>query len=189
MFGKEKIVVTGLFLIIVSFNQCRIQNNEISRMKLFDLNWKFNYGSNIIASDINYDDQNWRSIDLPHDCNKDSELIKFILNQSDSATQEFGWYRKHFEIPKDWKNKNIHIDFEGIANKSEIYVNGKSLTESKKVNSSFHALLNPYLNYEGNNVIVVRVAMTLQKDKILHTESGIYKHVWLVIQESKVFND
>jgi hypothetical protein len=39
----------------------------LNKMKLFDLNGQFNYGNNILASNVDFNDQNWRSIDLPHD--------------------------------------------------------------------------------------------------------------------------
>ncbi|MFY9153838.1 MAG: sugar-binding domain-containing protein [Prolixibacteraceae bacterium] len=153
-------------------------------MKLFDLNWKFNYGNNILASNIDFNDQNWKNIDLPHDCSKNEELRRTIDSQSDSISTEIGWYRKHFEIPQDWLDKIILIDFEGISEHNEIFVNGTSIFNSKNGNSSFQAVLNPYLNSERNNIIAIRVAIPKQTDVNIHVESGIYKHVWLVIKDS-----
>lgn len=187
MFTKEKLLAIVLLLIIGNFIHCNVQDKDNSRMKLFDLNWKFNYGNNILASNVDFNDQNWRSIDLPHDWSKDEVLSRTIENQPDSISTEIGWYRKNFEIPQNWLDKSILIDFEGICDHSEIFVNGNSILNSKKGNSSFQAVLNPYLNFEGNNVIAIRVIITKQTDANLRAESGIYKHVWLVIKDSSDF--
>jgi len=158
-------------------------------MKFFDLNWKFNYGNDILASNVDFNDQNWRSIDLPHDWSKDEKLRETFGNQSDTITIETGWYRKNFEIPQAWQDKIILIDFEGICDHNEIFVNGTSIVDSQKENTSFQVVLNPYLNTQGNNVIAIRVAIPVQTDFNLHAESGIYKHVWLVIKDSSDFKE
>lgn len=187
MLTKEKLLAIAFLFIISDFFHCNVQDKDISKMKLFDLNWKFTYGNNILASNVDFNDQNWKSIDLPHDWSKDEELRRIIENQSDSISTEIGWYRKNFEIPQNWLDKIILIDFEGICDHNEIFVNGTSIFNSKKGNSSFQAVLNPYLNSEGNNVIAIRVASPIQTDVNLHAESGIYKHVWLVIKDSSDF--
>ncbi len=155
-------------------------------MKLFDLNWKFSYGNDLHASEVDFNDQDWRTIDLPHDWSNDSEIEKTWENQSNSNLSKTGWYRKHFEIPQEWLDKSILIDFEGICKQSEIYVNGISVADLKKNNSSFQVVLNPYLNYKEKNVIAIQVVIPDKTYNTRQTESGIYKHVWLVLRESPV---
>lgn len=189
MFGKKKLRSIIFLLMFVCFYGCNVQSDVSSRMKLFDLNWKFNFGNDISASKVDYNDQNWRIIDLPHNWKKDNELERKLNNQPDSILWITGWYRKNFEIPKEWIDKSIQIDFEGICNQSEIFVNGKPIADSKKYKSSLHAVLNPYLNSRGKNVIAIRVAVPKQSYSSQQTETGIYKHVWLVIKEPAEFKD
>jgi len=191
MFGKEKLLAIAFLFIIGNFIHCNVQNNDISRKQLFDLNWKFNHGNNVVlASEVDYNDQNWRSLDLPHDWSKDEALLKLSSeNRVDSISKEIGWYRKHFEIPKNWLKKTIIIEFEGICDKTEIFVNGIAIADSIKGNNSFQTILNSYLNSEGNNVIAIRVAIPKQSENTWPIESGIYKHVWLVIKDSSEFKN
>jgi beta-galactosidase len=35
------------------------------------------------------------------------------------------WYQKSFDIPADWKNKNIKIHFEAVSHDATVWVNGK----------------------------------------------------------------
>lgn len=188
MFNKEKLLLITFLLIIANFIGCNVQQNDINRKQLFDLNWKFNKGTQAFASEVNFNDQNWQSIDLPHDWSNDAELVKTLENKPDSDSLETGWYRKHFQIPENWLDKNIFIDFEGISNHAEIFVNGTSIRHSKNENTSFQAVLNPYLSAHGNNIIAIRVVMPKQSD-YGEFGTGIYKHVWLVIKDSSEFKD
>ena len=37
------------------------------------------------------------------------------------------WYQKTFELPTDWKNKNIKIHFEAVSHDATVWVNGKMI--------------------------------------------------------------
>lgn len=157
-----------LFLLIIgNFIHCNVKHDDVRRKQLFDLNWKFNMEDNTFASEVDFDDRNWRNLDLPHDWSKDKKLLKSAPeNQTDSISTETGWYRKHFEIPENWMDKSILIDFEGIYARNEIFVNGTSIFNSQKENTSFQTVLNPYLNSNGNNVIAIRVAIPKQTNDL-----------------------
>ncbi len=185
MWTQKKLYLIAFLFIMGSFNQCNVRHDTISRKQLFDLNWKFNLGTRTFAPEIDLNDDDWRSLDLPHDWSKDKELtVAASKNLTGDNSTVTGWYRKHFEIPKKWVDKNILIDFEGICDRSELFVNGKSLVNSKNGNNSFQVLLNPYLNYNGKNVIAIRVAIPKQPDGKWKADSGIYKHVWIIIKDS-----
>ncbi len=190
MFNKEKLLIIAILLFIGTFINCNVQHNDLSRKQLFDLNWKFTLGNPPFASVIDFNDKDWRSLDLPHDWSKDQKLFKSTSdNKTNPFTADTGWYRKQFEIPDLWLNKVILIDFEGIYDHCEIFVNGISVHDSGKENSSFQATLNPYLNFNGNNVIAVHMAIPKQADGTWKTDSGIYKHVWLVVKDSAEFKN
>lgn len=183
MIKREKILIVIMLFVSVNFFNCNIHQNDESRKQLFDLNWKFNISDQTLASGIDFNDQNWRSIDLPHDWSKDNELlISSAENASVSKSAEVGWYRKHFEIPENWMDKNILIDFEGISMRYEIFINGTSISDKQNKTNSFQAILNPYLNFDGKNVIAIRIIIPGESEKKLQPETGIYKHVWLVIK-------
>ena len=185
MFTKEKILIVAILFVSGNFLYCKVQQNDTSRKQLFDLNWKFNKSDQLLASGLDFNDQNWRSIDLPHDWSNDNELlISSTENPSSLIQAEVGWYRKHFEIPENWVDKNILIDFEGICSQYEIFINGTSISTKQNKSNSFQAILNPYLNYDGKNVIAIRVIIPKESENGWLPESGIYKHVWLVIKNT-----
>ncbi|MEO7978276.1 sugar-binding domain-containing protein [Flavobacterium sp.] len=157
------------------------QNKASSTKELFDYDWKFYLGDNDAASKINFDDTNWRTLDLPHDWSIEGEFSQNNPAGNDGAylPTGTGWYRKKFVIPKDWKNKVITINFEGVYMNSEVFINGKSLGIYPYGYSSFSYELTPYLNSEKENIIAVRVDNSKQKNSRWYSGSGIYRHVWL----------
>ncbi|WP_281336675.1 glycoside hydrolase family 2 TIM barrel-domain containing protein [Flavobacterium eburneipallidum] len=157
------------------------QNKTTNTKKLFDYDWKFYLGDNDDASKINFDDSNWRMLDLPHDWSIESDFSSKNPAGNDGAylPTGIGWYRKTFKIAKDNKNKVVIINFEGVYMNSEVFINGKSLGIYPYGYTSFSYELTPYLDYEKENVIAVRVDNSKQKNSRWYSGSGIYRHVWL----------
>ena len=92
-----------------------------------------------------------------------------------------GWYRKTFKVPDEWKGKNISIYFEGVYMNSEVFINGKSLGVYPYGYSSFSYDLTPYLEFDKENVIAVRVDNSQQVNCRWYSGSGIYRHVWMMV--------
>lgn len=157
------------------------QNKTASTKELFDSDWKFYLGDSQTASTINFDDANWRTLDLPHDWSIEGDFSLKNPAGNDGAylPTGIGWYRKSFKIPKESKDKVVIINFEGVYMNSEVFINGKSLGIYPYGYSSFSYELTPYLNYEKENIIAVRVDNSKQKNSRWYSGSGIYRHVWL----------
>jgi beta-galactosidase len=188
MINKERCWTIVCLFIAANFIHCNMRTHEVGHKQLFDLNWKFNRGDAVFAAEVNFNDQNWQTLDLPHDWSEERDLFPLEPDPvTDSLSYVTGWYRKHFKIPHTWENKTILIDFEGICIHAEIFVNGTPIVDSLKGNT-FQTILNPYLNYQGNNVIAIRITIPNQRNQTSQSESGIYKHTWLIIKDSPEVN-
>ncbi len=187
---RDKILALILILLIGSITKCTVTHDNLQQKQLFDLNWKFSPGIQNDAAEVDFNDNNWRSIDLPHDWSTD-----FILNDFSKTTEtntiatETGWYRKHFEIPENWKGKRIVIDFEGIGGQHEVFVNGVSVKCSENKTPVTGVDVTTTLNQNGINLIAVQVTVQKESGSLRKAESGIFRHVWLVIKESTDFKD
>ncbi|MEO6980171.1 MAG: glycoside hydrolase family 2 TIM barrel-domain containing protein, partial [Mucilaginibacter sp.] len=95
-----------------------------------------------------------------------------------------GWYRKTFKAPNAWKGKKVSIYFEGVYMNSEVFINGKSLGVYPYGYSSFSYDLSPYLDFNGENVIAVRVDNSQQLNSRWYSGSGIYRHVWVTVTDA-----
>lgn len=145
---------------------------------------KTGFGSG--ASDPKFNDRSWRQLNLPHDW-----AVELPFSREGSGSHGFkaigrnfpessvGWYRKSFKIPTSDLGKRISIEFDGVFRDSIVWINGHFLGREASGYSSFAYNLTEFLNYGGENVIVVRVDASLEEGWF-YEGAGIYRHVWLV---------
>jgi len=148
----------------------------------FDKGWHFNLGDVKGGEDVSLNDAGWRLLNLPHDWSIEGKFSK-----DNPATPEggalpggIGWYRKTFTVPAASKNKLVYIDFDGVYQKSDVWVNGHHLGFRPNGYISFRYELTPYLNFNGKNTIAVKVDNSVQPNSRWYSGSGIYRNVWLV---------
>ena len=93
-----------------------------------------------------------------------------------------GEYRKTFHLPKPDKGRCISIVFDGIYNRSNVYVNGHNLGFRPYGFCQIIYDMTPYIKYGEDNEIYVTVDNPSGNDHIArwYTGSGIYRHAWLV---------
>ncbi len=173
-----------VLILMLSFYSCFAQSkSNIERKQLFDYDWKFFLGDASEAKANNFNDDSWRKLDLPHDWSIEGQIQ--AKNTTGNAGGFFptgiGWYRKTFTAPGEWKGKLISIYFEGVYMNSEVFINGKSLGFYPYGYSSFSYDLTPYLDFDKENVIAVRVDNSQQVNCRWYSGSGIYRHVWMRI--------
>jgi beta-galactosidase len=170
---------TSLVVMLIAVNSFAQQ----TRQKLdFDKSWRFNLGAVDNGESAKLNDSKWRTLNLPHDWS-----IEGTFSKDNPATPEggalpggIGWYRKTFTVPAASKGKLVYIDFDGVYQKSDVWINGHHLGFRPNGYISFRYELTPYLNFGGSNVIAVKVDNSVQPNSRWYSGSGIYRHVWLV---------
>ncbi|MCF8357899.1 MAG: DUF4982 domain-containing protein [Prolixibacteraceae bacterium] len=174
-----------MMVLVLCVSGCTKNEANFERKQLFDSDWKFHLGDTDIASSKDFDDENWRSVNLPHDWSIEGEISPENLTGGAGGyfLAGIGWYRKTFKAPAEWKDKNISIYFEGVYMNSEVFINGKSLGVYPYGYTSFKYNLTPYLNFDKENIIAVRVDNSQQLNCRWYTGSGIYRHVWMLVTE------
>ena len=157
----------------------------IERKQLFDADWKFFLGDTAAAGSKDFNDERWQKLDLPHDWSIEGKINP--KNPTGGAGGYFpagiGWYRKSFNVPAGWKARNVSVYFEGVYMNSEVFINGKSLGIYPYGYSSFSYNLSPYLEFDKENVIAVRVNNAQQVNSRWYSGSGIYRHVWMMVTD------
>ena len=159
----------------------------------FDNNWKFNrFGetpdgyieepANLESATL--DDNSWRKLDLPHDWGIETDFMEDQPNNTGKLMfQGIGWYRKSFTINPEDNNKCFSIQFDGIMSQPTVYLNGKYVGEWKYGYSSFALDLTDNINWNGENIIAVRVDNPAESSR-WYPGGGIYRHVWLTKTEN-----
>lgn len=146
---------------------------------LFNDSWTFQLGEEQEASDPAFDDSKWQKLSLPHDWSVKGTLSPDLASCTGYLPGGIAWYRKTFD-GKDFDAEQLYIYFEGVYNRSSVYLNGHLLGERPNGYISFMYDMTPYFNREGENVIAVRVDHSRSADSRWYTGSGIYRDVYVV---------
>nr|WP_325289267.1 sugar-binding domain-containing protein [uncultured Bacteroides sp.] len=167
------------FFITLAFLFCLQTEAQVSfgNAQVFNSGWLFLLEDDSAAIRIDYDDSRWRRLDLPHDWSIEGQLSPDLASCTGYLPGGIGWYRKHFQVTDDAARHYIY--FEGVYNRSEVYLNGHLLGKRPNGYISFMYDLTPYLK-EGDNVLAVRVDHSRSADSRWYTGSGIYRDVWMV---------
>ena len=91
-----------------------------------------------------------------------------------------GWYRHTLDVTAYdiADGRKLYIYFEGVYNRSTVYVNGHRIGYRPSGFASFLYDLTPYLHVGDDNIIAVHVDHSRQNDSRWYTGSGIYRPVW-----------
>ncbi len=158
----------------------------------------FDYGNTLLFHKSNvfeativspkFIDTAWSKVNIPHDWLVKLPFVQSTTHAMDShgykpvgATYpetSIGWYRKHFSVDKKDSAKRFELQFDGIYRNAEIWLNGfyVGTNFSGYLGNSYD--VSDYINFEGDNTIVVRVDAT-QSEGWFYEGAGIYRHVWL----------
>jgi beta-galactosidase len=161
-----------------------------------DLDWKFHLGDVIQAKSVDFDDSQWRSLNLPHDWSIEGEYSEDNPAGWRGAflPTGIGWYRKHLKVSPEWKDKRVILRFDGVYLNSDVWINGKHVGHRPNGYVSFGYDITEQLMQRKKMledlVISVRVDHSLAPTGRWYTGSGIYRHVWLdVVDKTYIPND
>jgi beta-galactosidase len=159
---------------------CFSSNAQHKSRVSFNNNWKFLLDSTRSYADPVVNDEHWRKLRLPHDWSIEGSFSKDHPAGTGGGALPggIGWYRKTFKIPSAHLTKKVFIEFDGVYQNSEVFINGHSLGVRPNGYISFHYELTPYLK-AGDNVIAVKVDNLRQPNSRWYSGSGIYRNVWL----------
>ena len=125
--------------------------NGAERKKLnFNADWRLQVGDATDAAKPEFDDSRWQRVTLPYAFNGDEAFRKDIVDLTDTIV----WYRKTFTL-KDISNRKVFVEFEGVRQGADFYLNGHHLGFSENGVMACGFDLTPYI-HEGENVIAVR---------------------------------
>lgn len=144
----------------------------------FNDGWRFTLGADTVgAGGVAFDDSSWRQLSLPHDWSIESLPSPTLNACTGFFPGGIGWYRKHFTVTDDAPLHYVY--FEGVYNRSEVWLNGHLLGRRPNGYISFYYDMTPYL-VDGDNVLAVRVDHSREADSRWYTGSGIYRDVYIV---------
>ncbi len=119
----------------------------------FNPGWRLAVGDPAEASKPDFDDSKWKAVTLPHAWNEDEAFRVSI----DNHPTGIAWYRKNFKLPPDAAGRKVFIEFEGVRQGAEVWLNGRSVGLHENGVTAFGLdLTDGVLPPPATNVIAVR---------------------------------
>ena len=155
--------------------------NRPRLVELFDDGWRFHLGDAAGADEPEFDDSEWREVDLPHDWSIELPFDPQLASATAYLPGGIAWYRKEFRLPASLSGKRVGILFEGVYMNSEVWINGAYLGKRPYGCVSFDYDLTPHLLPAPQpNVLAVKVDHSDYADTRWYSGSGIYRHVRII---------
>lgn len=175
---KKKCYLIIATVLLYSYALCA----QVSFGKAEKINdsWRFNLRDIENSQVVSTKDSHWQLVDLPHDWSIQQQLSPYLASCTGYLPGGIGWYRKTINIPQEKQGEKIYLYFEGIYNRSEVYINGQLLGKRPNGYISFMYDATPYIEFGKENLIAVRVDHTQNADSRWYTGSGIYRNVWII---------
>jgi beta-galactosidase len=161
----------------------------------FDLNWKFMRDDVPGAEAPGFDDSAWAAISTPHSFN-DVDSFRQIISHGggDRGTYKgLAWYRKHFKLPANLSGDKIFLEFEGMRQAGDIFLNGKQVGLYENGVTAYGVDISGAVHFGGeDNVLAVKLdnrtsyheratdtAFEWNANDFNPDHGGINRHVWL----------
>ena len=187
-------VKRSILLVLLSlWGIAQVMAGSMERMKYnFNAEWLLHVGDVPEAREVKFADEGWKQVTLPRPFNED-EAFRLSIEQ---LTDTIVWYRKHFRLPSEAKGKKVFVEFEGVRQGADFYINGHCIGLHENGAMAVGFDLTPYINYRGDNVLAVRVDNNWSyKERATDTKyqwsdrnfnanyGGIPKNVWLHVTD------
>jgi len=195
MFSLPSLLMSGVFLASM-LATTRGGHEELS----LDSGWRFHLGDIAMpviqghgptysnakagrawgAAAPDFDDSDWRVLDLPHDWVVEGPFQKEANISQGYRPRGVAWYRRHFRLDDSDRGQHLELQFDGIATHATVWVNGLLVQRNYCGYTPFQIDLTPIANYGDRiNTIAVRVDAEAQEGW-WYEGGGIYRSTRLV---------
>jgi beta-galactosidase len=159
-----------------------IKDNNERESYLINNDWFYLQDEIKDYNDLCQSPEKWQKIILPHTSD--------ALDQTPGYRRGIGWYEKEIYVPTLINNQIVKLCFEGVNNKSEIFVNGKKAGEHIGGYVGFEIDITPYVKKGEINLVRVKADNSIdlylepsqKSDFVLY--GGITRNVWLKVLPS-----
>jgi len=163
--------------------QTRIQST-------INTNWAFHKGDLKDFPTTKDASVKWEPVSIPHSWNTTD-----VTDDEKGYYRGISWYTKRLYIPASWQNKEVSLYFEGAAQVTEVYINGKKAGQHVGSYAFFNIPIKQYLNLAPDAINEVAIKLDNSHNESIPPLSadftffgGIYRDVYLVATDAVHFD-
>ncbi|MCF7802949.1 MAG: DUF4982 domain-containing protein [Candidatus Marinimicrobia bacterium] len=143
-----------------------------------------NPGGDFPFVQLNFDDNAWEQVDLPHDWAIDGPFLEGWDTEVSGGMGRLpspgvAWYRKKLEIPASDANKLFFLDVDGAMSYAMVWLNGRLVGGWPFGYASWRLDLTPYMKPGRVNQLAIRLDNPNHSSR-WYPGGGMYRNVWLV---------
>ena len=143
-----------------------------------------NPGSDFPFVQKDFDDNNWRKVNLPHDWGIEGPFLEGWGAEVGGgmgrlASHGVAWYRRKLDIPESDAGKSVFIDVDGAMSYAMVWLNGNLVGGWPYGYNSWQLDLTPYIVPGGDNQLAIRIDNPPHSAR-WYPGGGLYRNVWLV---------
>ncbi|HEY2881583.1 MAG TPA: beta galactosidase jelly roll domain-containing protein, partial [Pirellulales bacterium] len=131
----------------------------------FNLDWKFTKPPQPAETipdfeAANFDDSKWQAVSTPHSFNE-TDTFRTIISHGGGdrgGYKGLAFYRKHFKLPAAAQGSKVFLEFEGMRQAGQIFVNGKQVGLSENGVTAYGVDITNDVHFgDQENVLAVRI--------------------------------
>ncbi|GIZ09521.1 sugar-binding domain-containing protein [Flavobacterium sp. UMI-01] len=175
-------IFSAFILISLSANSQNFKEASKGNRTKYNFNpdWKFIKENPKNAQELNFDDSSWSTVSCPHTFNDVDTFDDLSLGGHHGEKNQWRgtvWYRKHFKLPVADKGKKVFIEFEGVRQIADVYINGTYIGTNRTGFIAFGYDISQYIKYGGaDNVIAVKVNNDRKSDNFRDNDPLVWNH-------------
>ena len=140
-------------------------------------------GSVVGPGGRNWNERDWRRVDLPHDYFSESDFSADNLLSHGYRTRNNAWYRKSFLLDPSLEDKELAICFEGTAVNAEFYFNGSLMARSFSAYTETFFDITDRAYFDGRPNVLAVYIKGFETEGWWYEGAGIYRHVKLYVKD------
>lgn len=180
----NRFILLSFWLLQAVWLSAQATTPSARQTELFNFGWKFYFGDVKGAEATDYNDGDWRQLDLPHDFQIEQPWTKSGGSMRGYKPLGTGWYRKSFDADASWRGKRVLLDFEGMMYLGDVWLNGKKVGSTEYGYLGFESDITSLLKYDRKNVVAVRTSTSKSRASRWYTGGGLYRDVHLVVKDT-----
>lgn len=176
-----KITKKILFFFSLFLSSLLYAQNFLSPRTIINLNreWKYTRGDHQGAERQVFNDEGWEQVGLPH-----SFSIPYFMSKDFYVG--YGWYRKSLKLTVNELSRKIFLEFDGVFQEAEVFVNGKLAGKHVGGYTGFSIDISSLVK-AGDNILAIRVNNYWKPNVAPRAgehvfSGGIYRNVRLVLK-------
>ena len=169
----KTLFIAALICLFSQTGQAYVAQENLVLLQSLKGSWKFSIGLNEEWVSPKFNDSDWETIKAPSPWE----------NQGYNGYNGYAFYRKKINIPSNYKGRMLYLNMGYIDDVDEVYFNGHKIGSTggfpPDYNTAYNAERIYYIpeqdiNFDGSNLIAVKVYDSEQEGGIVSGEIGLY---------------